>query len=139
MLSPLQHFPDHICSTAGGHDFLAGREKGRAHGRRILATPTAAVALLKIADEGAVFEREGESWRERQLNGPFEIFAQMRVNSKTSISENFSWIHPPTRIEHVFDLAHQFEQFVAELGAHIFGARNPNAMLGRERSLELLN
>ena len=51
--------------------------------------------------------------------------------------ENFPRIKKVLRIECALDLAHDFKQLVAELVAHVFGARDADAVLGGERAFEL--
>ena len=55
-----QRRADGVGPPAGGHDFLAGGDEGRAHGGRFLAAAAAAVALLEVADERAVLGRKGQ-------------------------------------------------------------------------------
>ena len=95
--------------------------------------------MLKVADEGSIFEGEGEPGRELQIDGSDKIFAQTGINLETASAENLSRIHPVPRIENAFDLAHRSEQFVAQLFAHVFRARDPDAVLGRERTFELFH
>src|SRR5207237_8370828 len=130
---------DVVAPSTAGYEFFAGGEKGRAHCRRVLPTTTAAIALLKVADEGSIFEGEGEPGRELQIDGSGKIFAQTGINLKTASAENLSRIHPVPRIENAFDLAHRSKQFVAQLFAHVFRARDPDAVLGRERTFELFH
>src|SRR4029077_14925925 len=96
----------------------------------------AAVALLKIADERPVFERVREPRLKRQLERLREVVPQVIVDLVCE-SENLSRIENVSRIERAFDLAHDVEQRVAELVAHVFGARDADAMLGRDRAFEL--
>src|SRR5687767_3441177 len=56
----LQRGADRVGPAAGGHVFLAGGEKGGTHRGRVLAAASAAVALLEIAEERFILEREGE-------------------------------------------------------------------------------
>src|SRR5207237_2579214 len=65
-----------IGASARGHNFFARRDERRAHDRRVFAATAAAVALLEIADERAVFERKCKSWRKRKTERPLEILAQ---------------------------------------------------------------
>jgi hypothetical protein len=51
--------------------------------------------------------------------------------------ENFSRVKNIFGIERAFDFAHHFQQLIAKLVAHIFGARDANAVFGRERTFEL--
>ena len=41
------------------------------------------------------------------------------------------------RVEYAFDLTHRAEQFVTELFAHVFRARDADSVFGRERAFEL--
>ena len=52
-------------------------------------------------------------------------------------AQDFAGIEQVLRVEGRLDLAHQIEQFVAQLLRHEFGARDADAVLGRERSFEL--
>ncbi len=54
-----------------------------------------------------------------------------------AIVENFPGIENIFRIERIFDFAHHFEQLVPELLAHVFRARDADAVLGGERTFEL--
>src|SRR5262249_6119095 len=54
-------------------------------------------------------------------------------------SKNLSRIENVFWIERALDFAHDVEECVAELVTHVFGARDANAMLGRDRTLELSN
>ena len=51
--------------------------------------------------------------------------------------KNFSRIENIFGIERAFDFAHHFQQLIAKLVAHVFGARDAHAMLGGERTFEL--
>ena len=130
VLPPLQNFSDHIRAATRRHDFFAGRQKGRAHRRRIFPTSTAAVALFEIADERTVFERKSQPRREWQFDWSREIFSQTRVDSKGVVPENFARIHPVARIENAFDLAHRVKQPVPQLFAHVFSACDTDTMFG---------
>jgi len=70
-----------VGASAGGHDFFARGDERWAHDRRVFAAAAAAIALLEIADERAVFERKRQPWREWQLKRLREILAQMIVDS----------------------------------------------------------
>ena len=61
----------------------------------------------------------------------------MIVDLVPTVAENFPRIKNVLRIECAFDLAQDFEQLVAELVAHILGARDADAVLGGERTFEL--
>src|SRR5438046_10182207 len=130
ILAPLQNFPYHVGPTAGGHNFFAGREESGTHRGHFLAAAAAAVALLQIADEGPIFERESEPGRELQFDRSRKIFTQTRVYLTLASAENFSRIHPAEGIDNAFDFAHRYEQIVAQLFAHVFGARDTDTMLG---------
>jgi hypothetical protein len=117
------------------------------------AAAAAAVALLEIADERPVFERERQTRREWQLERFREILAQVIVDSgrvgalrrppkvfgaaRRPYLENLSGIEKIFRIERAFDFAHDAEQLIAKLFGHVFGARDADAVLGGERALEL--
>src|SRR5207248_2579486 len=87
-------------------------------------------------DERMVLERERQSRLERQLDWSYEVVPQVIVDL-VSETENLSGIKNIFRIERAFDLAHDVKQRVAELIAHVFGAGNPDAVLGRDRTFEL--
>src|SRR5438034_3962199 len=76
----LERCADDICAASRGHDFLAGRHKRRAHDAGLFKAAAAAVALLKIADERAVLEREREHRLEWKLERACEILAQMIID-----------------------------------------------------------
>ena len=52
-------------------------------------------------------------------------------------AKNFPGIENVFGIKGALDFAHHIEQRVAELVAHVFGARNSDSVLGRNRTLEL--
>src|SRR3989442_15938483 len=93
------------------------------------ATPAATVALLEIADERAVLEREREARLERQLDRLCEIVTQMIVDL-VGEAENFSGIENIFRIEGAFDFPHHIEERIAKLLAHVLCARNADSVLG---------
>src|SRR5262249_9652106 len=97
----------------------------------------AAVALLEIADERAVLECECEHRPEWKLARVSKIFAQMIVDLVVTVAENFPRIENVLWIKCALDLAQDFKQLVAELVAHVFGARDADTVLGGERTLEL--
>src|SRR5205823_461491 len=121
--------PNNVRATARRHDFVAGRNERRAHDRRIFATPATAVALLEIADERLVLECEGESRRERQLDRSREIVSKVIVDL-VGESENFSGIENVFWVERFLDLAHDVEERVSELIAHVFRPRDPDPVFG---------
>ena len=59
-----------------------------------------------------------------------EILAQMTIDFVPAIREDFAGIEDIFRIERAFDFTHHFEQLIAKLIAHVFGARDTDAMLG---------
>src|ERR1051325_11563475 len=61
----------------------------------------------------------------------------MVVDLVTTVAENFPRIETVLRIKCVLNLAQDFEQFVAELVAHVFSARDADSMLGGERPFKL--
>ena len=63
----------------------------------------------------------------------------MIVDLMSTIAKNFSGIKNVFRVEYAFDLTHRAEQFVTELFAHVFRARDADAVFGRQRTFELLN
>ena len=94
-----------VGASARRHDFIAGGDECRAHHRRVFAAAAAAVALLEIADERAVFERKREPRLERQFDRRGEIIAQVIVDLVPTpvrlapVAENFSGIENVFRIE----------------------------------------
>src|SRR5213080_4478379 len=82
--------PDDVGAPPGGHDFFACCDERRAHNRGVLTATGAAVALLEIADERAVLEREGEHRLKWKLEWACEIFAQMIVDFMPPITEDFT-------------------------------------------------
>src|SRR6266404_9793827 len=139
----LERGANDIGTSAGGHDLIARGDECWAHDRRVFATAAAAVALLEITDEGAVFKSKGESRRERQLERPREILAQTIVDRVpvpvrlAPVVEDFAGIKNVFRIERVFNFAHDAEQLIAQLLAHVFGARDTDSVLGGKRAFEL--
>src|SRR5438309_2325546 len=135
MSSPaqLERAPDDVGASARRHDFVAGGDKRRAHDRRVFATTATTVALLEIADEGAVLERERESRLERQLDGFGEIVAEVIVDL-VGEPENFSGIENVFRVERALDFAHDIEERVTELLAHVFRARDPDSVFDCART-----
>src|SRR5947207_7217013 len=136
---------NNVSPAAGGHDFVAGSDECRAHDRRVLAATGAAIALLEISDERAVLESKREHRLEWKLERPRKILAQMIIDpgrdaalrrpagaARRSYLENFSRIENVFRIERIFDFAHHPEQLIAELLAHVFSARDPDAVLRGE-------
>src|SRR5439155_12712084 len=58
--SELKRGANDVGAAARGHDFFAGGHECRAHNAGLFEAAAAAVALLEIADERAVLERERE-------------------------------------------------------------------------------
>ena len=67
--------PDNVGSTTRRHDFVVRRHECRAHNAGLFETTATAVALLEIADERSVFERECQSRRKRKLERFGEVVA----------------------------------------------------------------
>src|SRR5262245_45794904 len=107
-------------------------DERRAHDVALFKAAAAAVALFEVACERLVFERECEHWLKRKLERTSKIRAQMTVDLVSIIRENLSRVENILGIERAFDFAHQLEQLVAKLVAHIFGARDTHAVLGGE-------
>src|SRR4030095_8119624 len=93
--------------------------------------------LFEVADERTVFENECERGLEWKLERASEIFADVVVDLVTAILKNFSRIENVSWIERLFNLAQYPEQLVPELIAHVFGARDADAVLGGKRTFEL--
>src|SRR5262249_464330 len=125
-----------IRPAARGHHFLTGCDESRTHDGRIFAAPAAAVALLEVADERMVFERECEPRFERQFDGSGEVISQVIVDLVTE-AKNLSGIENIFWIERALDLAHNSEQGITELVTHVFCARDTDPVFGGDRSLEL--
>src|SRR5207302_5494517 len=107
-----------------GHDFFAGGHECRAHNAGLFEAAAAAVALLEIADERAVLERERERRLEWQCERAREVFAEMIVDLVPTVAENFPRIKNVLRIECALNLAQDFKQLVTQLVTHILGARD---------------
>src|SRR5438874_13359773 len=101
----LERATDDIRAPARGHDFFASCHERRTHDAGVLKAAAAAVALLEVADERTVLEREREHRLKWKLERPREIFAQMTVYLMLAIGENFSRVKNVFRIEHPFDFA----------------------------------
>src|SRR4029453_2234673 len=90
-----------------------------------------------------IFERKREHWLKWKLERTSKILAQMIVDfvaggpAVRPYLENFSRVENIFGIERAFDFAHHLQQLIAKLVAHIFGARDAHAVLGRERTFEL--
>src|SRR4029077_470743 len=128
-----------VGAPAGGHDFVTCGDESRAHDRCVLAATAATVALFEIADEGAILERKRQARRERKLQWPRKIVPQVIVDLMPAVAQDFARVENVFWIKSLFDLAHESEQFVAELLPHVIGARDPDAVLRRKRTLELPN
>src|SRR4029077_16700220 len=100
-------------------------------------------ALFQVADERMIFEREGEHGVEWELQRSCEVFAQIIVDSVSMTvrlgpsGKNLSRIENVFRIEDSLDLAHYSEQLISELLLHVFGAHDPDTVLGGKRAFEL--
>ena len=131
--------PDNVGAATRGHDFFASREKRRTHRRRIFAAAATTIALLQVPDERSVLKREGQYRLKWKLEMTREVFTQMIIDFVPAVGENFPWIKNVLRIERIFDCAHHFKQLIPNLLAHVFGARDTDAMLSRKRAFELPN
>ena len=125
----LERAPDNIRATARRHNFVTSRDECRTHDRRIFAATATPVALLEIANEGAVLEREGEPRLEWQLDRFNEVVAEVIVDL-VGESKNFSGIENVFRIKRALDLAHDIQERVAELFSHVLRARDADSVLG---------
>ena len=85
--------------------------------------------MLEIADERVVFKSKGESRLERQLDRSGEIVAEVIVDL-VGEPKDFSGIENIFWIERALDFAHDVEERVPELLAHVLRARDSDAMLG---------
>jgi hypothetical protein len=61
----------------------------------------------------------------------------MVVDLEAPIAENFPGVEQVFRIEHRLDLAHDLQQFLADLLRHVFSPGHADSVLGREGSFEL--
>ena len=141
--SQFERCPNNIGAAARGHHFIMCRDERWAHDAALFKTATAAVALLEVTCEGPVFERKREHWLKWKLERTSKILSQMIIDSVSMpvrlgpIRENFSRVENIFGIERAFDFAHHLQQLIAKLVAHIFGARDADAVLGGERTFEL--
>src|SRR5947208_15820229 len=133
----LQRGTNNVGAPARRHHLFTGGHESRTHDTSLFKAAAAAVALLEIPYERIILERESEHRLEWKFERAREIFAQMIVDLMTTVAENFSRIENVLRIECTLDLAQDFKQFVAELVAHVFGARDADPVLGGERTFEL--
>ncbi len=133
----LQRRADRVGPAARGHDFLARGDKRRAHGRRLLETAAAAVALLEIAHERTVLGRERQPRLERQFQRRARAQPQICVNPVTVVGNDFPGIEQLVRVEGFLDLPHQQKHLFADLLLEKFRSRNAHAVLTGERSVEL--
>ena len=76
-----------------------------------------------------VFESESESWLERQVNRSREIVAEVVVDL-VGESKNFSGIENVLRIQCALDFAHDVQELVTQLLAHVLRARDAHSVLG---------
>src|SRR2546423_153480 len=119
------------------------RDERRAHDAALFKAAGAAIALLEVACERPVFERKRKHWLKWKLERTSKILSQMIVDTIADgpavrpYLENFSWVENIPGIERAFDFAHHLQQLIAKLVAHIFGARDADAVLGGERTFEL--
>ena len=132
--------PNDVGAAARGHHFVMCGDECRAHDAALFKAAAAAVALLEVACERPVFERKREHWLKWKLERPSKIFAQMIVDfvatvRLAAIRKNFSRVENIFGIERAFYFAHYFQQLIAKLVAHIFGARDVNAVPGGEQPL----
>src|SRR5437762_901369 len=133
----LERRADDVSASARGHDFFASGHERWAHDAGLFKAAAAPIALLEISDERAIFKRKPQHGLKWELERACEIFAQMIVDLVPAIAEDFSRIENVFRIERIFDFAHYLEQFIAKLVAHVFSARDADAVLGGERPFEL--
>src|SRR5437762_10151331 len=119
------------------------RDERRAHDAALFKAAAAAMALLEVACERPVFERKREYWLKWKFERTSKILSQMIVDFVVMpvrlgpIRENFSRVENIFGIKCAFDFAHHLQQLIAKLVAHIFGARDADAVLCGERTFEL--
>ena len=148
--SQFERGPNDVGAAACGHHFIMCRDERRAHDAALLEAAAAAIALLEVAEERPVFEREREHWLKWKLERASKILSEVSVNpgrdaalrrpvgaARRPYLENFSRVKNIFGIERSFDFAHHFQQLIAKLVAHIFGARDANAVLSGQRTFEL--
>src|SRR5437762_13111758 len=85
----LERATDDIRAPARGHDFFASCHVRRTHDAAALKAAAAAVALLEVADERTVLERDREHWLKWNRERTRAIFAQMTVVLMPAVGENF--------------------------------------------------
>ena len=66
------------------------------------------------------------------MNGRDAALRRPDIAARCPYLENFSRVENIFGIERAFDFAHHFEQLIAKLVAHIFGASDADAVLGGE-------
>jgi hypothetical protein len=120
-----------------GHVLLARGEKRGTHRGRVLPATAASVALLEISDKRFILKSESEHRFERKLQAFLGFDAQVVIDFETPVAENFSGIEQVPGVEDGLDLAHDFQQFLADLPRHVLSPRHADPMFGGERSLEL--
>src|SRR4030095_16779471 len=78
--SQFERGPNDVGAAARGHHFVMCRDERRAHDAVLLKTAAAAIALLEVACERPVFEREREHRLKWKLERTSKILAQMIVD-----------------------------------------------------------
>src|SRR4030095_2214687 len=88
--SQFERGPNDVGAATCGHHFIMCRDESRTHDAALFKAAAAAVALLEVAYERPVLEREGEHRLKWKLERTGKIFAQMIVDFVSAIRENFS-------------------------------------------------
>ena len=76
---------------------------------------------------------------ERQLQGVTGAEAQVVIDVEPSVGYDLARVEKVMRIEGRFDLGHDLEQALPDLLGHELGSSNPDAVLSRQRAVELLD
>jgi len=119
------------------HDFFAGGDVGRAHGRRVFAATAAPVALFEVSGERPVFVGERKYGGKRQRELVPIAHAQIRVDAEPVLTgDDLARIEDALWVEELLDLAHDREQFGSYLLLHELGTRDADAVFAGERRVE---
>jgi hypothetical protein len=132
--APLQRRPDRVGATSGGLNLIADGDEGGTHGGRLLEAPAAAVALLQVAHERSIPIDEAELRHEGQHQIGADTEAQVSIDLEATLIDDLAGIHHPFGIEQILDLVIRGHQLRSEVIRDVLGTRDPDPVLGRERS-----